>query len=314
MTDTGKDLPAIGFTGGFGMETNIIYAGVLISLFLLISPISAATEKVILYQTDFSSSPNWTTNNPSRYYWDETAGMYHYYVEGGTNGYASFPLSNEVGSFVLEYDLLPVRTDKDSAFRLGVTGSSDMNINKGPSIFTEFSNKKSGPSMWLRTVTQNNNLHEIGSLSSAYPGETKTYEDNTTYHITVRYQKDRQTIDIKINERKNNTPIWGYYLKIDRELNPMDRLVISSVGDYGNIGKSAEGFVDNISLYTYRDVSPPVTSVTPEITMPPPTTNPVNTAPTTVVPATTTAALSPFPPLLAASFAGLLLLYHRRNG
>lgn len=294
------------------MERNIIIAGVLVIIFLLISPVCAATEKVILYQTDFSQSPNWTTNNPSRYYWNETGGVYHYFVEGGTNGYAIAPPLQEIGSFVLEYDIQPTRTDKDSAFRLGITGSSDLNINKGPSVYSEFSNKKTAPSMWLRVITQNNNMYEIGSLSSAYPGETKEFQDGVTYHVTVRYQQDRDTIDIKVNEKDNNTPVWGFYLPIDRGLNIMDRLVISSVGDYGNIGKSAEGNVDNISLYTYKEVVPDVTPVTPEVTMPPPTTE-LTTVPTTAVPTTTKSPLATSLVITAVILTCLLAISGRRK-
>jgi hypothetical protein len=303
-----------GTIGGTVIERRIIRAGLLIGvLLMIISPISAVTEKVTLYRTDFSTNPNWTTNNPSRYYWNETAGMYHYFVEGGTNGYAFIPITPEDSSFVLEFDVLPTRTDRDSAFRFGITGS-DMNINKGPSIYTEFSYRKNLPSMGLRVVTQNNNLYEIGSLSADYPGETKVFEDGVPYHVTVRYQKERLITDIKINEKPNNTPVWGYFLNLDRELFFMDRLAISSVGDYGNIGKSAEGYVDNIDLYTYREVVPNVTAPTTEPTTFPTATTRETTLPVTPPPTTTRAAVSPWVPLVASAISGLLVLaVHRRK-
>jgi hypothetical protein len=294
------------------MDRRVIMAGILISVFLMISPIGAATEKVTLYQTDFSTNPNWTTNNPSRYYWNETAGLYHYFVEGGTNGYAFVPVPHDDSSFVLEFDVLPTRTDKDSVFRFGIMGT-DMNINKGPSISTDFSNRKSVPSMWLRVVSQNNNLHEIGSLSSAYPGETKVFEDGIPYHVTVRYQKERRTVDIKISEMTNNTPVWGYFLTLDQELFIMDRLAISSVGDYGNIGKSAEGFVDNIDLYTYREVVPNVTTPTTEPTTFPTVTTGEPTPSLTPMPTTTRAAAGPEAPLVASAVIGLLAIAGRRR-
>jgi len=293
------------------MDRRVMMAGILISIFLMIGPVNAATEKVTLYQADFSTNPNWTTNNPSRYYWNETAGMYHYFVEGGTNGYSFVPVPHDDSSFVLEFDVLPTRTDKDSAFRFGITGT-DMNINKGPSVYTDFSYQKSLPSMWLRVISQNNNLHEIGSLSSAYPGETKVFEDGIPYHVTVRYQKERRTVDIKINEKTNNTPVWGYFLTIDQELFIMDRLAISSVGDYGNIGKSAEGFVDNIDLYTYREVVPDVTAPTTVPTTLPTVTTSEPTPPLTPPP-TTRAGAGPEAPLLAAAILGLLAIAGRRR-
>jgi hypothetical protein len=309
---TREDSGSAGTLGGTVMDRRIIMAGILIGIFLMISPISAATEKVILYQANFSTNPNWTTNNPSRYYWNETNGMYHYFVEGGTNGYAFIPVPHDDSSFVLEFDILPTRTDKDSAFRFGITGS-DMNINKGPSVYTSFSNKKSVPSMWLRVISQNNNLYEIGSLNSAYPGETRVFEDGVPYHVTVRYQKERRTVDIKVNEKTNNTPVWGYFMMIDQELYVMDRLAISSVGDYGNIGKSAEGYVDNVDLYTYRDVLPNVTPTTAETTTFPTLTTMETTPPTTPAPTTSKAAPGPWIPLIASAILGLLAVAGRRR-
>ncbi|MDD1720025.1 MAG: hypothetical protein LUQ25_08200, partial [Methanoregulaceae archaeon] len=113
------------------------------SLALLPAITTAATDKAVLYATDFTQSPNWITNNPTRYYWDAQRGMYHYLMEGGTGGYSYIPVDYDGQSFTIEYDLIPVRTDKDSAFRFGI-GSSEMDVSRGTNVLSIFTDAKYG--------------------------------------------------------------------------------------------------------------------------------------------------------------------------
>ena len=67
----------------------------LIACTLVAMPVSAALEEVLVYSSDFSSDPGFTTNNPSRYYWDVANQTYHFETEGGTNGYSFIPVDLE---------------------------------------------------------------------------------------------------------------------------------------------------------------------------------------------------------------------------
>jgi hypothetical protein len=85
---------------------NILFVNfflVIIIAFLLVVPAIAGDEKIVIYQTDFSSDPGWTTNSPSHYYWDVSREMYYFETEGGTNGYSFIPVNYTMGSFTLEY-------------------------------------------------------------------------------------------------------------------------------------------------------------------------------------------------------------------
>lgn len=241
---------------------------ILVFLCLLVSPLYAAeVEKVYFYQSDFSQDPGWITNNPSRYYWDPAMKMYHYQVEGGTGGYSYTPVNLTGESFMLEYDILPVATNDGSAFRFGTTSSDTMDINKGTLVLSEFFSR-SRLMMGLRTITQNGNLFEVTSEHDSYPGETVTFQDNTTYHVIVTYNRNLMTTDMVVTRKDGGSRVWGYFLEIKKELEPMKRLMISSVGDY-TAGNSATGYIDNVELYTLQQVETIV-----------PTT--VSTAPTTV--------------------------------
>ncbi len=249
-------------------------------------PAIGAQEKVVLYSTDFSSNPGWTTNNPSRYYWDN--GRYHYETEGGTNGYSFIPIDYDNGDLVLEYDITPVTTSKDGAFRFGVT-SNEMDISRGTNVLSIFENGKYGRLMELRVIDQNNHIHSAMSYYTSYCGsqkdcETKQFLDNTTYHVVMRYNDGLQNADLKVTEKATGEFLWGYFVQIGQDLHFLKRLAITTKGDYVT-GNYAEGYIDNVELYTFRPV--PQTTVTTVPTTPPttiPTTVPPTTVPTTQAP------------------------------
>ncbi len=53
----------------------LLYATTLFIFFVAV-PANAATSQVI-YQTDFSSDPGWTTDQPNNFHWDEVEGAYY---------------------------------------------------------------------------------------------------------------------------------------------------------------------------------------------------------------------------------------------
>ena len=268
---------------------------------------STTTEKVVIYETNFSANPSWQTNNPTRYYWDPQKQQYHYLIQPGTGSYAYVPLDYNDESFVLEYDVTPVRSDKDVTFRFGM-GSSEMDVSRGTNILSEFSNKKYGKLFWLQVITQSNNLAEVSSAHDSYGGPTINYVDNETYHVTIRYNKELKNADIKVSYKSNQTVVWGYYVNFAQELATLNRLMISSVGEYGNTEAVAEGYIDNVELYSTRTIV-----ITPTPTPVP--TMPVTTA-TTVPPTTVPTTKSPagmMPVIAAIAITGMCVLLAKKR-
>jgi hypothetical protein len=276
---------------------------------ILILPVSAADqpvatasqEKVILYATNFTTNPSWQTNNPTRYYWDPQKGMYHYLIQPGTGGYSFIPVDYNEESFTYEYDFYPLRTDPEMSFQFGM-GSSEMDITRGTNVLSKFTNKKNGKLMWLQVITQNNNMAEVSSAHDSYGGPTTKFEDNEIYHIIVRYNKELMNADIKISYKNNQTVVWGYYVNFGQELHTMNRLMITSIGQYGNTESVAEGYIDNVELSTLREVKPTPTTAPPVITTPVTTTTPV---PVTTTPTPTKSPVSPETFILAVGITGI---------
>jgi hypothetical protein len=293
------------------MKTRLVAIALVLTIvsMTLILPVSAADqaaaslpqEKVTIYATNFTTNPSWQTNNPTRYYWDPQKGMYHYLVQPGTGGYSFVPVDYNLESFTLEYDWYPLRTDKEMTFQFGM-GSSEMDITRGTNVLSLFSNKKNGKLMWLQVITQNNNMAAVSSAHDTYGGTTVNFEDNETYHVVVRYNKELMNADMKVSYKNNQSVVWGYYVNFGQELHTLDRLMISSIGEYGNTESVAEGYIDNVELSTFRDVTPTPTTAPPVITTPVTT---ATTVPVTTVPTPTKSPATPVTVILALAIAGI---------
>jgi len=270
-------------TGENYMKIRKYFMYLIIAVFLLafipsLQALSDDNTVKVIYQTSFTSDPHWTTNNPSTNYWDPNRGMYHFFNEPSTGGYAYTLVDYERGSFAFEYDVILTRVDNGATFRFGLSGS-EMDPSKGPNVLSMFTNTKNGLIMTLHLVTTGNKLLEVSSQTSSEPGSysgpTVKYEINKTYHVTVNYDDDHKTLSMKVKDWLTGREIWSYYLNTAENLNGMNRIYTGSKGDYGMMGIYAEGYIDNVRL-----TEPVAATITPtEVTkVPSITTIPTKTA------------------------------------
>ena len=223
---------------------------IVISFLLLVSAAGlarAAVISTIVYSTDFSSEPDWVTNNPYTNHWDESMGMFHYYLRDATNTFVYKKVPYEGETFELDFDLLPLKTDFQSSFRLGL-GNREMTINQGTTMFTEFGNGPYGDIMWLRVIDTQNQRREVSSYSQSYGGPTVYFTDGTPYHIALNYDREHKSAGISISFLSNGTSCWGYTLSSITNIGVMDRIYISTIGDFENPNAVSEGYIDNVSL------------------------------------------------------------------
>jgi hypothetical protein len=289
---------------------------------LILAPVSglagAAETGSVIYSTDFSSDPGWVTNNPYTNHWDEAKGTFHYELRDSTNTfvYKKIPYGGE--SFRLEYDLNPVKTDFQASFRFGL-GNREMYINQGTTIFSEFENGPYGKILWLRVIDQANQRREVSSYGQSYGGPSVRFTDGIPYHVVIDYNREQRTAGIVVSFLSNGTTLWGYTLGSITNLAPMDRLCMSTIGDFENPSAVAEGEMDNLAMRLLLpstapetpSATPPTTMATGEETRTVTLTRPSPL--TTPVPVTTTKS-TPLISLLAiaATAAGALLLASRR--
>jgi len=115
---------------------------ILLSMVLCLFAISLASARCwqTIYETDFSTDPGWTTNNPAYFYWDGTDSTYFACQYNVNNGgyYTGYNAGYDGGSILLEFEIIVESeqycsdlsfgmfdsdfvTDRESYFRLGFT-------------------------------------------------------------------------------------------------------------------------------------------------------------------------------------------------
>jgi hypothetical protein len=90
---------------------------------------AAANNWQVVYQTDFSTDPEWITDQPQNYYWNQPAGSYfvhntNTYPGYFPNRYAGKTMDQPVGSFELRWDIQVTQCDWSSGLYFGVWDSS----------------------------------------------------------------------------------------------------------------------------------------------------------------------------------------------
>jgi len=238
----------------------------------------------VLYQTNFATNPDWTTNNPSTDYWNSLGESYNFGIQPSTGNYAySPPINYEGGSFTLDYDVTIENMDPGATFRLGFTGT-DMDFNKGPNVITAFTNTKDGLIMVLHTVSESAIQSEVSSTFASYGGPTVNYQLNTTYHVEVDYNNDTNVITETVKNKETGQQLWSYFTTAQSPLKNMNRIYLGNVGDYGAMDVYAVGYIDSVSLTTTAEAIPAT-----------PTSVPVSTQPTFVITQT-------IPPTITATY------------
>lgn len=292
----------------------------------------------ILYSTDFSAESDWSTNSNDRFFPDNGTGRYHYLIEGGTGSSASVPLPSTVsGPFILEFDVIPVRTDEGSTFRFGI-GTEKRDSQRGPLLMAELANKKGGRLFYLKTVSRENVLNLVGSSPSAGSiGSTVRFEDEHQYHVRLTYYAADNRASITVQEHGLPGTLFTTIAPISGRMGDLTHLFLTSLGD-GVPGPQAEGYIDNVTLTIPRtqaavnptpepapgpeEIPPMVTPVTPtenadqedtgagEAQVTPPRTKPSFPSPPTRTPAPKSGGS---PLLLLAALGGVLLLTQGRR-
>jgi hypothetical protein len=289
---------------------------VIVCLVFTVLPVQAESDGTpsvkVIYQTPFSSDPHWTTNSPSSDYWDPSTGRYHFKIEPSTGNYAFTTIDNMAGSFTFEYDVTLDRIDDGAAFRMGLTGS-EMDFNKGPNVFSMFTNGKHGQIMWLHVVTVGSKLMEVNSQSDdqltsgslAYKGPTVKFELNKTYHVTTSYDDDTNTITMRVSDKASGKEIWSYFIKTVENMRDMNRIYLGSRGDYRSMYTYASGYIDNVRLtQPGPPVTPEQTFGSPETPTPQVTTRKTLVIPTPLPTDTPQSPTSVLPVILALGIIG----------
>ena len=216
----------------------------------------------VIYQTDFSTDPGWTTDQPANYYWDAASQTYHIQPEHHYPGYQpsryAYTLLPEAieGSFELRWDIKPTRCDWSIGIYFGIR---DENLRLGShDIQAVFGNPDGG------------HMYGAGANGACGPAYQDTYVGWAVqwYTCKLTYDAGTQMMTFDIRDQGSASSIWTCTMPVPCGLtNDLKYLGTSSggIGDNGtypgiNPWAVAEAYIDNVvlSVPAVGPVIPPI--------------------------------------------------------
>lgn len=218
---------------------------------MVICPV--ASEKIILYETDFSKNPHWNTNTPSSFYWDKDNENYHYIMKGSTAAYSYKMVFYRDTTFMLEYDVTPTKVDPNGAMRFGLS-DENMDIFAPMIVYSELGNRKDNNLFYLTAIGQLGSRFRISSYYESYGGSTVRYETGKTYHMILKYNREEKTLTEAVRDDDSNKVLWSISREVGDTYPGLDRICFTAVGDYLS-NNYAEGYIDNVILTIWTSPS-----------------------------------------------------------
>jgi hypothetical protein len=217
-----------------------------VSLFILFC--SNAKDGTIIYSEDFSSDPNWITNNSANFYWDQLGGRYHYKIIDNTSEYAYHPLNLMDRGFQVIFDICPTITTLCGDNRVGVS-DSNMSYISPTSITVYMSNINSDHFI---AVAVNDNLGRTGGN-----GDFGNFTDGVIYRVTINYDRLTNDIYVKVTEKESGDSVCAATVTGYGPFSGMDRIFMASIGDWACPGSYGEGYIDNVIVTVTENANIP---------------------------------------------------------
>jgi hypothetical protein len=202
----------------------------------------------LIYSTDFSSDPQWITNNPSRYYWDSTTNTYKATMVGRSGEYAKKTVPYNYGSFKFEYDFYLDSINSYSNFHLGLRSTS-MSGYGYPDQAVE-----------LMVQTGGNGVKAISfyvidkDLTRTYLREypTTCWKEGVWYNVVITYDVTTATAVCTMTLRYDGTTLFQKTITNIGGFDDLTCIAASKVGDsWASSSSQSIGEFDNVYLYEY---------------------------------------------------------------
>jgi hypothetical protein len=210
-----------------------------------LQPVTALAQTwAPVYQSDFSTDPNWITNDGSLNYWNSSGQAYHVSSYDTGNQYAYVNVSLTPGfSYRLQFDAYITRTDWAGDVRFGL-GDPDMNVSAPATLLVGYWDQDFGGQVvgQFYTDSDGGSFHSGGS----YVGQ---FALNTWYHNDFVLSRSANTLTLTVTRVSDGALIGTQTRTGVGGFNNLDRLYMSSIGDTYAPGATGEGLLDNVALY-----------------------------------------------------------------
>lgn len=217
----------------------VYMTGVLVAcaLSLLACTVHAATAETLIYDSSADNFASWQTNHPSKLYWESSAGAYHYALTDAADDFAFASVPYAGGSFRLEFDWLPTNTGWAGNLRFGLW-DSDMTANTASAVYANYNLDDNGRHLMMEAYWS-------GGGTALDAGG---YSDGQWYHSTIVYSQDADTVSLTVVRTSDGSSVTATAQGVG-QFASMDRIAMTSIGDSGYPGATAEGYVKNLRLF-----------------------------------------------------------------
>lgn len=193
---------------------------------------------VLLYGTDCSSDPGWTTNVPSQMYWDSGGQRYHVESRAGSGQYAFIDIPfNSSQSHKLEFDLTIIGVEYAGGLSFGLnSGLGGWGSVNGFCANYARGDGGTGSTLGFRHSTG------VGNMPGPYDF---IFAVGTTYHNVVIQDVAAGVLKWRVFD--GNTIVADCQANGIGEFAGVDRILCQNDNSGGG---SAEGYLDNVRVWS----------------------------------------------------------------
>jgi len=231
-------------------QVNAVALGLSVAAILLAMQIRTAEAMSwqVVYQTDFSSDPGWTTNDPTNMYWDSSAQAYHIEAsqESSSNGYVNYNLALLPQSFNyvdFQFDIKPIRLDYAGYAFLGL-GNPSNSAFTGPTVYASYGHGDGGNGV---QVVERDSTGALQASGNTY-GYAVLSVLGDWYHNDVFIDNVDHTVSWTCTNLTTGQVFPTQVLNDVGPLDGMDELYYSALGDTYAPGATGEALIDNVEV------------------------------------------------------------------
>lgn len=198
----------------------------------------------LIYSHDFSTDPNWTTNNPSHYKWDSANNTFAIHNLNGSEEYAVTTIPYDPNkSYKLVYDIRVSRCDWAAGINVGLWDADKAN-NLPASWYVRNARIDQGSSPQLLFWDSNGNGNGPNARQPA------PFDLNIWYRNEIVYDHPNAQMTLTVTRVSD-----GSLVGVDNSYVPAERFLgiqfvgISQLDDSYASGATAIGEIDNLALY-----------------------------------------------------------------
>ena len=225
------------------------------TVLLLLTAGAAHGNWVSVYQTDFSTDPGWTTNNPASFHWNPADGTYYIKMENVNYGgyYSHYNVGHHGGSFKLDYDIRMPYGGYASGMRLGMFDSDMETEFEGSYVDTLFCTEDRGRTIMIESINSGDVLTPEWSASLHW-------NLNTWYDVSMEYFDSTGSFTTTIRDGITGDLVGSKSIHAGPFSTDMSYIGSTNLrlGTFQVPGAYSIAYIDNVEFYDWEAAPVPV--------------------------------------------------------